>query len=100
MSEIRDDSTNAFLGFAPRSCGEHRTVGAHRAWCHECGEWCYPRVPCRGCEDGIAPDGFTSVHINAHVMVCMACGDSSAVCTDPAEALAWAHLHWRVHDDD
>lgn len=21
---------------------EHRTVGEHRAWCHEDREWCYP----------------------------------------------------------
>ena len=29
----------------------HRTVGPHRAWCHECHEWCYPRIAagCRGC---------------------------------------------------
>ncbi len=24
---------------------EHRTTGG-RAWCHECGEWCYPQEPC------------------------------------------------------
>jgi hypothetical protein len=21
---------------------EHRTVGPHRAWCYQDGEWCYP----------------------------------------------------------
>lgn len=25
---------------------EHRTVGDYRAWCHDCGEWCYPSAPC------------------------------------------------------
>lgn len=31
-----------FLGYEPRECGEHRSVGAHRAWCYGCTEWCYP----------------------------------------------------------
>ena len=22
---------------------EHRTVGSHRAWCHKCLQWCYPK---------------------------------------------------------
>lgn len=39
-----------FEGFADRECGEHRTVGSHRAWCHACSEWCYPDSPCKGCE--------------------------------------------------
>lgn len=39
-----------FTGYAGRECGEHRTVGAHRAWCHDCSEWCYPEMPCKGCE--------------------------------------------------
>lgn len=30
-------------------CGEHRTVGPHRAWCYQCTEWCYPDGPCKGC---------------------------------------------------
>lgn len=38
-----------FVGFAPRRCFEHRTVGSHRAWCHECRTWCYPDDPCNGC---------------------------------------------------
>jgi hypothetical protein len=38
-----------FKGHVGRECGEHRTVGAHRAWCHDCTEWCYPEIPCRGC---------------------------------------------------
>ncbi|MHB1762648.1 MAG: hypothetical protein ACYCS4_07915 [Acidimicrobiales bacterium] len=28
--------------------GEHRTTG-QRAWCFECGEWCYPEQPCVCC---------------------------------------------------
>lgn len=39
-----------FEGFEPRECGEHRTVGDYRAWCHDDTEWCYPSSPCRGCE--------------------------------------------------
>lgn len=31
-----------FEGHEPRGCGEHRTAGAHRAWCYDCSEWCYP----------------------------------------------------------
>ena len=38
-----------FQGFDDRECGDHRTVGS-RAWCHVDGEWCYPYIPCRGCE--------------------------------------------------
>lgn len=38
-----------FEGLTPRECGEHRTVGPHRAWCHDCGEWCYPTEPCTLC---------------------------------------------------
>ena len=41
-----------FHGHWPRECGEHRTVGEHRAWCYDCTEWCYPRIEaaCNGCE--------------------------------------------------
>lgn len=49
MKELRDDRGH-FLGFEPRECGEHRTVGTHRAWCYDCGEWCYPSSPCVRCE--------------------------------------------------
>jgi hypothetical protein len=40
-----------FGGHFPRECGEHRTAGPHRAWCHDCGEWCYPddEMACKGC---------------------------------------------------
>lgn len=39
-----------FMGHEPSECGEHRTVGDHRAWCYDDSEWCYPSSPCRGCE--------------------------------------------------
>lgn len=39
-----------FTGHQPRTCGDHRTVGPHRAWCEEDHEWCYPSNGCRGCE--------------------------------------------------
>jgi hypothetical protein len=39
-----------FEGHPHRACGEHRTVGPHRAWCFNCGEWCYPDEPCAHCE--------------------------------------------------
>lgn len=42
-------SEENFEGFAERECGEHRSTGK-RAWCFNCTEWCYPEVPCRGCE--------------------------------------------------
>jgi hypothetical protein len=58
-----------FEGHAVRECGEHRTVGPHRAWCHDCGEWCYPGQDggCKGCRLGalatpltqeLAPSGW------------------------------------------
>ena len=37
-------------GFKERECSDHRTVGPHRAWCHDDHEWCYPSSFCRGCE--------------------------------------------------
>jgi hypothetical protein len=43
------DEEGLFFGFTPRTCGEHRTVGSHRAWCHDCQEWCYPATPCVRC---------------------------------------------------
>lgn len=43
-----------FEGWQGRECGEHRTVGAHRAWCLICDAWCYPgrnaEMACSGCE--------------------------------------------------
>jgi hypothetical protein len=39
-----------FEGHPGRECGEHRTVGPHRAFCFDCSEWCYPSSPCARCE--------------------------------------------------
>lgn len=38
-----------FEGHKGRECGDHRTTGG-RAWCFDDSEWCYPEMPCRGCE--------------------------------------------------
>jgi hypothetical protein len=41
-----------FVGWLGRDCGEHRTVGDYRAWCHGCTEWCYSSdidAGCAGC---------------------------------------------------
>lgn len=43
------DDLGHFHGVADSAC-EHRTVGSHRAWCHSCGEWCYPSDPCPRCQ--------------------------------------------------
>lgn len=50
-SRIFDGEDGAFYGWEPRDCGEHRTVGPHRAWCFDCAEWCYPYegMACEGC---------------------------------------------------
>ena len=47
------DETGAFTGHQGTRCGAHRTVGSHRAWCHDCGEWCYPNDSCHGCRQRI-----------------------------------------------
>ncbi len=39
-----------FEGHQPRDCGEHRTLGSHRAWCYDCSQYCYPDAGCNGCE--------------------------------------------------
>ena len=39
-----------FEGHQGRDCGEHRTVGSHRAWCFDCTAWCYPEEGCPGCQ--------------------------------------------------
>lgn len=48
----RSEPETNFEGHPGRECGEHRTVGAHRAWCYDCTEWCYPSDDgaCKGCE--------------------------------------------------
>jgi hypothetical protein len=49
---VTADETPAFEGHPDRECGEHGTVGPHRAWCYTCTEWCYPdlSMACRGCQ--------------------------------------------------
>lgn len=47
---LTHDSEGNFEGYQPRGCGEHRTVGSHRAWCFDCSEWCYPGDPCVRCQ--------------------------------------------------
>lgn len=49
MTDYNDSKPN-FEGHPNSECGEHRTVGSHRAWCFNDTEWCYPHAPCRGCE--------------------------------------------------
>ena len=47
------DGSPRFVGWEPRECGEHRTVGDYRAWCYDCTEWCYSskiEMACKGCE--------------------------------------------------
>jgi hypothetical protein len=34
-----------------KGAAEHRTVGPHRAWCHDDQEWCYPGEKCDCCMD-------------------------------------------------
>lgn len=41
MTESASDARPYFHGHGGE-CGEHRTVGTHRAWCYQCTEWCYP----------------------------------------------------------
>lgn len=67
------DDHGWFFGFEPRECGEHRTVGEHRAWCFDCSEWCYPKAPCIRCE--IVPlRAFAEAHGYEHT--------NSTVCDD------------------
>jgi hypothetical protein len=49
---VPEPATLDFEGHEPRRCGEHRTVG-HRAWCHDCREWCYPEDGCANCKPDV-----------------------------------------------
>lgn len=60
--------TEAFHGHDNRECGEHRTVGSHRAWCHDCSEWCYPTIPCKGCELPILRTALRDAYVFAAVV--------------------------------
>ena len=48
--EPATDEKPNFEGHQGRDCGEHRTVGPHRAWCLDCTAWCYPQEGCPGCQ--------------------------------------------------
>lgn len=44
-----------YEGRENRECNEHRSVGPVRAWCFDCGEWCYNPdfgEGCKGCRLG------------------------------------------------
>ena len=49
MTAPQYNSKHYFVGHRPRACGEHRTVGEHRAWCYDCREWCYRDEGCIRC---------------------------------------------------
>jgi len=55
MSTPESTAEPNFEGHSGRECGEHRTVGPHRAWCHDCSEWCYPSLPCPQCAPRLVP---------------------------------------------
>jgi len=57
----KQSDPNLFLGHQPRDCGDHRTVGTHRAWCFDDQEWCYPEIPCKGCENPKAVDELKKI---------------------------------------
>lgn len=82
------DAQMCFVGHNPRQCGEHRTVGDHRAWCHDCSEWCYPTQPCRSCllakeficdECGAYLGSLSGYGPDAAVTLSFTCQDCSAV---------------------
>lgn len=50
MGQSLRDEQGRFGGHEPRECGEHLDAGLLRAWCFDCQEWCYRRVPCCGCK--------------------------------------------------
>jgi hypothetical protein len=35
VTAVYDENLGNFVGHQPRTCGEHRTVGPHRAWCFD-----------------------------------------------------------------
>jgi hypothetical protein len=56
-SVVKYDENARYLGYQPRKCGEHQIEDSSKAWCHDCGMWCYPKLPCHGCENAIL-DGW------------------------------------------
>lgn len=72
------DERPNFEGHEPRECGEHWTVGAHRAWCYSCTEWCYPspvkeemprEMACAGCRIPALEDEVRSLRSHLHKRV-------------------------------
>jgi hypothetical protein len=55
VNAAQHDKRGNFLGFVDLE--QHLTVGDHRAWCHTCREWCYPRIACTHCEAAPLPEG-------------------------------------------
>lgn len=69
-TERMDDQEQGdlFEGHLPRLCGEHRTVGPHRAWCFDCHEWCYPAWwwGCAGCRIPSRVEVIAELHRAMH----------------------------------
>lgn len=61
--------THNFEGHSGRECGDHRTVGPHRAWCFDCHERCCPDSPCKGCELPVLGARITELVEAARVVV-------------------------------
>ena len=62
MTAVYDGLGN-FEGYQPRTCGEHRTVGDYRAWCHDHRCWCYPEEPCEGCQRHLSDEELIALLI-------------------------------------
>lgn len=69
---------------------EHRTAGPHRAWCHDCTEWCYPHHGCARCRglgdsslaEADEPDPnevMREEQARWENAVCQTCGDTGEV---------------------
>jgi hypothetical protein len=61
------DERGYYLSRAERYCAEHRTVGSHRAWCHDCSEWCYPANGAEDVLESMACTGCTTPVMEAEV---------------------------------
>lgn len=81
--EDQRDERGHYLG-KKGSPSEHCTVGTYRAWCHACGEWCYPDSPCEGADCCRAPEAAAA----------------QQVATKWRERLAGDETHFLVERDD
>ena len=45
---------------------EHRTVGPHRAWCHQDAEWCYPDDLCDCCHYALGHEKVWKTRRSGH----------------------------------